>query len=114
MTNDRSRKRGLFRWFVFLLFHGSLIAPGGELLAFQDKLHEKVDVRPLDVTGLPRSALMNANGITMWASDNGILERRPGSLTAGVTLPRGTATAVSAGGAAWARRGRAGILPAPR
>ncbi|MBI1806044.1 MAG: T9SS type A sorting domain-containing protein [Ignavibacteria bacterium] len=51
--------------------------------------------------GTPHSTLMNINNIAMWATDNGMLERRPQDLTAGVTFPRGTSTVVYSGGLVW-------------
>ncbi|MBI1803719.1 MAG: hypothetical protein HY033_03285 [Ignavibacteriae bacterium] len=56
---------------------------------------------PANVTGTPRSSLMNINNITMWASDNGMLERQPSDQTAGVGFPRGTASVIYAGGLVW-------------
>ncbi len=50
--------------------------------------------------GSPTGSLLNINNITMWASSNGMLERRPDQ-TAGVTFPRGTTTSVFAGGFLW-------------
>ena len=62
------------------------------------------------VTGSPRSTLLNINNISMWASDNGVLERRPIDRTAGVTFPRGTATVMFAGGILWGGRTVDGVL----
>ncbi len=53
-------------------------------------------------TGAPRNTLVNINNIAMWVSDNGRMERRPQDDNSGVTFPRGTATAVYAGGLVWA------------
>ena len=57
---------------------------------------------------------MNINNVSMWASDNGMLERRPGDLTAGVTFPRGTTTVVYAGGLLWCGKVFDGSLPVRR
>jgi len=64
-----------------------------------------------EVTGAPRSTLMNINNISMWASDNGMLERQPIDQTAGVTFPRGTSTVVYAGGLVWGGLVRDGQSP---
>jgi len=37
----------------------------------------------------------------MWATDNGMLERNPNDLTAGVTFPKGTSTVIHAAGIVW-------------
>ncbi|MBI4547077.1 MAG: hypothetical protein HY707_03795 [Ignavibacteriae bacterium] len=57
-----------------------------------------------ETQGIPRSAQMNINNVQMWASDNGMLERRLEDLRAGVRFPRGTSTVVFAGGLIWAGR----------
>ena len=51
--------------------------------------------------GAPASTLMNINNLAMWARDDGLMERRPQDLNAGVTFPRGTTTVVYAGGLVW-------------
>src|SRR6266571_9071481 len=53
------------------------------------------------VTGRPASTLLNINNLAMWARDDGLMERRPQDLNAGVTFPRGTSTIVYAGGLIW-------------
>jgi photosystem II stability/assembly factor-like uncharacterized protein len=52
------------------------------------------------VAGSPRAALLNINNMTMWAGDDGTLERRPDQ-SAGVQFPRGTTTSIYAGGLLW-------------
>lgn len=64
--------------------------------------------------GSPRSRVMNVNNVSMWASDNGMMERRPDDFTAGVTFPRGTATVVYAGGFLWCGKVSDGALPVLR
>ncbi|MBI5215938.1 MAG: T9SS type A sorting domain-containing protein [Ignavibacteriae bacterium] len=54
------------------------------------------------VAGTPRATLVNINNISMWVGDDGRMERRPQDDNSGVTFPRGTATAVYAGGLVWA------------
>jgi hypothetical protein len=54
---------------------------------------------------------MNINGVSMWATDNGMMERRPDNFTAGVTFPRGTATVVNAGGFLWCGKVFDGVAP---
>ncbi len=66
------------------------------------------------VNGMPHSALLNINTMSMWASDNGMTERNPADLTAGVTFPRGTSTIVHAGGIVWGGRVHDGFSPAVR
>src|SRR5437879_5052325 len=66
------------------------------------------------ILGTPRSSLVNINNVSMWASDNGMVERRPGDLTSGVTFPRGTATVVYAGGLLWCGKVSDGSLPVLR
>lgn len=53
------------------------------------------------VTGTPVSTLVNINNLSMWVRDDGLMERRPQDLNAGVTFPRGTTTVVYAGGLVW-------------
>src|SRR6267143_5344224 len=53
------------------------------------------------ILGAPSSSLMNINNLAMWGRDDGLLERRPWDLNAGVTFQRGTATIVYAGGLVW-------------
>jgi hypothetical protein len=65
------------------------------------------------IQGTPRATLININNISMWATDNGGLERRE-DLSAGVTFPRGTTTAVYAGGLLWGGMVRDGGFPALR
>ena len=55
---------------------------------------------PQQVAGSPRTTLLNINNMTMWAGDDGTLERNPDQ-SAGVQFPRGTTTAVFAGGLLW-------------
>ncbi len=66
------------------------------------------------ILGSPHSALMNINGVSMWATDNGMMERRPDNFTAGVTFPRGTATVVNAAGFLWCGKVLDGTAPVIR
>jgi len=64
--------------------------------------------------GSPRSCVMDINNVSMWASDNGMTERRPDDFTAGVTFPRGSATVVYAAGFLWCGRVFDGASPVLR
>jgi hypothetical protein len=66
------------------------------------------------ILGSPRSSLMNINNVSMWASDNGMMERRPADFSAGVTFPRGTATVVYAAGFLWCGKVFDGTSPVLR
>ena len=48
-----------------------------------------------------RSSVMNINNISMWASDDGMMEQNPKDQTPGVSFPRGMTTVVSKGGIVW-------------
>jgi hypothetical protein len=72
-----------------------------------------IDKSKRAVNGQPTGTVMNINGITMWASSNGRLERRP-DLTAGVGFPANTSTIVYAGGFLWGGLVRDSSLPALR
>lgn len=47
------------------------------------------------------STLLNINKLTMWASDDGLMEQNPISQTAGVSFPRGVGNVVNRGGFLW-------------
>lgn len=47
------------------------------------------------------SSLININKLTMWASDDGIMEQNPKDQTAGVSFPRGVGNVVNRGGFLW-------------
>ena len=98
--------RGHALYFVLLIFLHSAIA--------QQKRPGTSPPVVAKVAGAPRSSLMNINNISMWATDNGMLERQPVDLTAGVTFPRGTSTIVYAGGLVWGGLVRDGQQPALR
>lgn len=70
--------------------------------------------RPSTVTGVPHSTLLNINNISMWASDNGLTERNPNDLTAGVSFPKGTGTVIHAGGFVWGGQVHDGANPMVR
>lgn len=55
-------------------------------------------------TGSPRQAIMNINNVSMWANDNGILERRLSDSAAGVVYPKGSTSVVYTGGFVWGGR----------
>jgi hypothetical protein len=57
---------------------------------------------------------MNINNISMWATDNGMMERRPDDFSAGVTFPRGTGTIVYAAGFLWCGKVLDGSSPVLR
>src|SRR5213593_4159528 len=68
---------------VFLL---ALIAlSSGYSLRAAEKTPPRGAQGPAGILGSPRSSLMNINNVSMWATDNGMLERRPDDFTAGVT-----------------------------
>lgn len=71
----------------------------GEEKARGSKAKSQTSLRK--VAGVPNATLMNINNLAMWASDNGSLERRPQDGNSGVTFPRGTSTAIYAGGLIW-------------
>jgi len=54
------------------------------------------------------SSLININNISMWASDNGMMEQNPYNLGAGVTFPRGMTKIVNSGGLVWGGKVRDG------
>ncbi|MBI5475677.1 MAG: hypothetical protein HY964_02955 [Ignavibacteriales bacterium] len=47
------------------------------------------------------SSLLNINNISMWASDDGLMEYNPNTQTAGVSFPRGIGHIVNRGGLIW-------------
>ena len=65
-------------------------------------------------TGAQHYSLLNINALSMWATDDGSLERRTESQSAGVTFPRGSGTCVYAGGLVWGGNVQDGTLPALR
>src|SRR5437870_3423259 len=69
---------------------------------------------PSSINGLPHSTLLNINNFSMWATDNGMIERNPQDLTAGVSFPRGTSTVIHAGGVVWGGRVHDGQFPQVR
>src|SRR5512142_2570146 len=56
---------------------------------------------PGKTAGSPRATLLNVNNISLWANDNGMLERRAADQTGGVTFPPGTSTVTFASGLLW-------------
>jgi hypothetical protein len=48
-----------------------------------------------------RSSLLNINNISMWLSNDGTMERRTSSNTAGVIFPRDSTTIINVGGFLW-------------
>lgn len=56
------------------------------------------------LAGVPAATLANANKVAEWCEDNGLADNNPASGTAGVTFPRGTATAVFSSGLIWGGR----------
>ncbi|MBI3195593.1 MAG: hypothetical protein HYZ34_14170, partial [Ignavibacteriae bacterium] len=93
---------------IFLLV-GILFAAEG-----QKSSKTKKDREVSDVTGVPRTTVLNINNMMMWAGDDGRLERRPQDDNSGVTFPRGTAACVYAGGLVWAGYVRDGGSVNPR
>jgi len=57
---------------------------------------------PMKLTGTgPFATLVNINNVAMWIRHDGFSARNPSSGNAGVTFPRGTATAIFADGLIW-------------
>jgi hypothetical protein len=94
-------KKTLFKFLsvailIFVLV-GTLVTAEG-----QKSVKSKNERAVTEVTGVPRTTVMNINNLMMWAGDDGRMERRPQDDNAGVTFPRGTAACVYAGGLVWA------------
>lgn len=104
MSDVSQNATSMIRWTFITLCFSHFSAP---CLRAGDKIAKFKPRQTRTVTGSPRAALLNINNITMWASDNGMLERRQ-DLTAGVAFPRGTKTAVFAGGLLWGGYVKAG------
>ncbi|HZY10729.1 MAG TPA: T9SS type A sorting domain-containing protein [Bacteroidota bacterium] len=83
-------------------------------LSASDKKPGKEQERVHKISGLPISTLMNVNKISMWASGNGLMERRPDNLTAGVMYPRDTTSVIYGGGLIWGGLVRDGFNPVLR
>ncbi|GEM_PF-637646 len=110
MLNPLSNSHSMGRWlFVALCFlHFFSDSPRAA-----DKFGKNTPRQAHSVTGSPRASLLNINNMTMWANDNGMLERRP-DLTGGVVFPRGTKNVVFAGGLVWGGLVRDGTAPFPQ
>jgi hypothetical protein len=85
-------------------------------IAFQSGASKSRPVLPAPAAslGLPRQSALNVNNITMWAANNGMMERRVDAAAAGVTFPAGTATVVYGAGLLWGGVVRDGLLPLRR
>ncbi|MBI1806270.1 MAG: hypothetical protein HYR76_04365 [Ignavibacteria bacterium] len=98
---------------VLLIF---IVSVYGDAFAFSTKgkgnLKEGKSI--WKVTGVPASTLLNINNLAMWVRDDGLMERRPTDLNAGVSFPRGTSTIVYAGGLVWGGLVNDGTSPALR
>jgi hypothetical protein len=70
--------------------------------------------RAISAADNPQSTMININDLPVWITDNGMLERRPDDLSAGVTYPRGTSTLVHASGILWGGIVNDGHTPALR
>lgn len=67
--------------------------------------------RPLDPLAIQHQTLLNVNDISMWANDNGVMERRLSDSAAGVIFPRGTTSVVYTAGLVWGGRVNDGNSP---
>lgn len=67
--------------------------------------------RPRAPLGQPHATLMNINALSLWAADDGRLERKVSTDEAGVIFPRGTSSVVNAGGLIWAGQVNDGVFP---
>lgn len=73
-----------------------LLSAAGVAQRFPDKT-----AAPGKTAGSPRATLLNVNNISLWANDNGMLERRIEDRTGGVTYPAGTSAVTFASGLLW-------------
>ncbi|MBI4810773.1 MAG: T9SS type A sorting domain-containing protein [Ignavibacteriales bacterium] len=83
----------VFCLFLFLLF---VTVPD-----YSNNKNTKEERASSAITSKQRAALININNISMWASDNGMMEQNPNDLSAGVSFPRGRTTVVNKGGLIW-------------
>ncbi len=71
-------------------------------------------VAPAASLGIPRGSILNVNNISMWAYNNGIMERKVQSNSAGATFPAGSTTVVYGSGLLWGGRVKDGASPSLR
>ncbi len=96
----------IVRKILFIIFTISIFLP---LISLEAGEKTATDGANYTITAVKaRSALLNINNVSMWASDNGMMERKPLDNTAGVFFPRGSTTIVNVGGLLWAGNVRDG------
>ncbi len=97
-------RRFSFSFFTLLFFFALAPAPSGAT-------GNGKPVGPRLPSGQPHATLLNINGLSFWASDDGRLERQVTRDAAGVIFPRGTSSVVNAGGLVWAGQVHDGSYP---
>lgn len=84
---------------LLLLFSDPDRAPAFQARAAKPAPRETV--APAEYLGLPRASLLNVNNISMWAYNNGMMERRVEDGAAGATFPAGSTTVTYGAGLVW-------------